>query len=128
MITALKMLAEIMNLGVAVVARCDAIRGAGRHDLIELDLAEGAPLLGQSILQKAAAPAAAIIVGAVGGHIDKIFLTYHGLDHKSHVFGHRIAKGLATQLAGILAGKFDLTVLVPFGADLQLAFPDPLGV
>jgi hypothetical protein len=83
-------LAEVVNLGVAVVARRNAIRGACGHDLIELNLAEGSPLLGQSILQKAAAPAAAIIVGAVGGHVDKIFFTHDRFDHKTHIFSHRI--------------------------------------
>ncbi len=128
MIAALKMLADIMNLGMAVVARGNTVSCAGGHDLIEFQFAKGPALIGQTALQKAAATTAAIVIGAVGGHIDKIFLAHHGLDHIAHIFGYRIAKGFANQLAGVLAGKFDLALFVPFGVDLQPAIADPAGV
>ena len=107
-----------MNLRVAIVARGNAVLGAGGHDLVEFYFAECAALFGQSILQKAPSAAAAIVVGAVGGHVDEVFRTHHGFDHIAHVFSHGITQGLANQLARILAGKFYLTVLVPFGTDL----------
>jgi hypothetical protein len=128
MITAFEMLAEIMNLGMTVVAGCNAVRGAGGHNLVEFYFAEGAALIGQSILQKAPASAAAIVIGAVGGHVDKVFFAHHGSNHIAHIFGDRIAEALANQLARILAGKLDLAVLVPLGADLQFALPNPFGI
>ena len=77
---------------------------------------------------ESAAAAAAEIVGPVGVHVDEIFFSHHGFDHKPQVFGHRVAEGFAHQLAGVLNRKFDFAVLVPVGIDLQLAFPDPLGI
>ena len=122
------MLAEIVNLSMAVVARGNAICSAGGHDLVEFEFAEGAALIGEPILQKAAAAAATIVIGAVGGHVDKVFLSHDGFGHIAHIFGHGVAHGLADQLARILAGKFDLTLFVPVGVDLQSTFPDPLSV
>ena len=127
-IATFKVLAQIMNLRMAIVARCDAVLGAGGHDLVEFYFAECAALFGQSILQKAPAAAAAIVIGAVGGHVDKVFLAHNGFDHIAQIFGDRVPQGFANQLARILAGKFDLALFVPFGTDLQLAFPDPFGI
>ena len=122
------MLAQIMNLGMAVVARRNTVRGAGGHNLVEFYFTEGVALFGEPVLQKAPAPAAAIVIGAVGGHVDKVFFAHHGSDHIAHIFGHRIAEALTNQLARILAGKLDLAVLVPLGADLQFALPNPFGI
>jgi hypothetical protein len=79
-------------------------------------------------VQKAPAPAAAIVIGAVGGHVDKIFFAHHGFDHIAHIFGYGIAQRFSNQLARVLTGKFDLALLIPIGVDLQFAFPNPLGV
>jgi hypothetical protein len=117
-----------MNLRMAIVARRNTILGAGGHDLVKLDLAERMALFGQSILQKAPAPATAIVIGAVGGHVDKVFFTHHGFDHIAHIFSHGITQALTNELARVLTGKLDFAVFVPFGADLQFAFPDPFGV
>jgi hypothetical protein len=79
-------------------------------------------------LQKAASAATAKIVGLVGGHINEIFFAHDCFDHKPQIVSHGIAKGFAHQLAGILNRKLDFEVFVPVGIDLQLAFPNPLGI
>ena len=117
-----------MNLGMTVMTGGYTIRCARRQNLIHFDFAKRSALIGHSGLQKTAAPAAAIVIGAVGRHVDKIFLAHHGLDNVAHILGNRVAQGFAHQLARILAGEFDLAVFIPFGADFQLTFPDPLGV
>jgi hypothetical protein len=61
-------------------------------------------------------------------HLNKIFFTHHRFHRVPQIFGHRISKGLAYQLAGVLNRKLDFQVLVPIGIDLQLSFPDPLGI
>jgi hypothetical protein len=61
-------------------------------------------------------------------HIDKILFTHHRFHRVPQVFGHRIPKTLADKLAGILNCEFDFQILVPVGIDLQLSFPDPLGI
>ena len=43
-----------MNLGMAIVARCDAVFGAGGHYLVKLDFAVPAPLFVETGLQVAA--------------------------------------------------------------------------
>ncbi len=61
-IAAREMFAQIMDLGVAVVARGDAVVGAGGLDLVELVPSELPPGLGVSGLEESAAAAAAVIV------------------------------------------------------------------
>ena len=123
-----RMFRQIMNLGMAVVAGRDAVSRLGCQDLICFAFAVGAPFIRKTGLQEPAAAAAAEIVGFVGIHLDKIFFTHHGLDHIAQVFGHGVAESFSNQLAGVLNGKLDLTVLVPVGIDLEFAFPDPLGI
>jgi hypothetical protein len=62
----------------------------------------------QTGLQKSAAAAATVIVGPVRRHVDKIFFAHYCFYNKSQIFGHRISKAFADQLAGILNRKFDL--------------------
>ena len=61
-------------------------------------------------------------------HFDEIFFSHNRLHRVPQIFGHRIPKGLSHQLAGVLNREFDFQVLVPVGIDLQLSFPDPLGI
>ncbi len=68
---------KIMNLGVAVVARCDAVVGAGGKNLIGLDAPVGAACILIPRLEKPAAAAATEVVGAVRGHVDEVFFPYH---------------------------------------------------
>ena len=121
-------LAQFMDLGMAVVAGGDTIIRLGCLNLVVLDLPVLEPLFLEPGLQEAAAAAAAEVVRAVGVHVDKIFFTHHGFDHEAQVFGNRIPVALADDLAGILDGEFNLQVFVPVGTDLQFAFADPLGI
>jgi hypothetical protein len=122
------MLAELMDLSMAVVAACDAVVGARGFNLLIFKPAVFQALLLESGLQKTATPAATIIVGAVGLHVDKIFFAHHRLDHKTEIFGNGITVTLANDLARILNRKLDFQVLVPIGIDLELALPNPFGI
>ena len=119
---------EIVHLRVTVVTRGDTVIRTRIQNLFGLEAAVFPSCIGVTGLQKTAAAAATVIVGAVGLHIDKVFFTHHGFDHIAQIFGHRIAKRLAHQLTGILHGKLYTAIFVPIGIDLQLAFPDPLGI
>lgn len=86
------MLLHIMDLGMAVVARSDAIVGPGAIDLLELSLSVMTARFGETGLQKSAAAAATVIVGAVGGHFDEIFFTDAGFQHKPKILCDGIAQ------------------------------------
>jgi hypothetical protein len=58
-------------------------------------------------LQKTAATAAAVVIGTVGLHVDKIFFPHDGLYDKAQVFGDWVAITFAHNLARILDSKFD---------------------
>ena len=127
-IIAAVMLTELMNLGMAIMAAGDTVIRAGFLYLFVLQPAECQTLFFHAGLEKTAAAAAAIIVGPVGDHIDKIFFSDDRFDHESQIIGNGFAKSLAHDLTGILDGKFNLEVLVPVGVDLELSFPDPFGI
>ena len=59
-------------------------------------------------LKKATTATAAIIIGSVGFHVDKIFFSYNRLDHKPQIFRNGIAITFSNDLAGILNRKLDL--------------------
>jgi hypothetical protein len=101
------MITEFMNLRVTVVTSGDAIVRFGRLNLNVFQPAEFQALRFVSRLQKTAAAAATIIVGAVGLHIDKIFFPHHGFYDKTKIFGDRVAITFAYDLARILDGKLD---------------------
>jgi hypothetical protein len=112
----------------AVVAWGDAIGCASGQDLFGFQaaiLSTGILITG---LEKTASASAAVIVGFVGCHVDEIFFTHNGLDHVPQVFSHRVAEGFSYKLAGVLDREFNLQVFIPVGIDLELSFPDPLGV
>jgi hypothetical protein len=119
---------HIMDLGVAVMTRRDAIGCLGSQDLVGLSLAIGPSLLLESGLEESPAAAAAKIIGFIGCHVHKVFRSDHGLNHISHVVGNGITISLSDQLTGILEGKFDLTLLIPVRRGFKLTFPDPLGI
>ena len=124
-IIAAVMLTELMNLGMAIMAAGNTVGRAGFLYLFILQPAEFQTLFFHAGLEETAAAAAAIIVGPVGDHIDKIFFSDDRFDHESQVFGNRFPKSLAHDLTGVLYRKFNLEVLVPVGIDLELSFPDP---
>ena len=121
-------LAELMNLGMTIMATGDTVICAGFFNLFVLQPAEFQSLFFHAGLQKTAAAAAAIVVGSVGDHIDKIFFADDRFDHVSQIFGNGIPKSLAHDLTGVLDGEFNFEVLVPVGIDLEPSFPDPFSI
>ncbi len=121
-------LAQIVNLGVAVVAGCDTIAGPCGHNLLRLQTTVILPLFRKTRLQETAAAAATKIVRPVGVHVDEVLFPDHRFDHVPQVFGHGVAEGLAHQLAGVLDRKLGPDLLVPVGIDLKLALAEPLGI
>jgi len=109
---------QIMDLSMTVVTRCNTIVGFCRQNLVCFEFSVGTTLFRISGLEKAAAAAAAVIVGLVGIHLDEIFFSHHRFHRVPQIFGHRIPKGFAYQLAGVLNRKFDFQILVPVGIDL----------
>ena len=122
------MLTQIVNLRVAVMARCQAIISTGFHDLIKFSFAVIPSGFGESGLQETAAAATAVIVRPVGIHINKIFFPHHRFHDESHVFRHRIAEALTHQLAWILYCELYFKIFIPVGIYLQFSFPNPLGI
>ena len=110
-------LAQFMNLGMTIVTAGDAVVRSRRLDLLVLQLSIFEALFLESGLKKAAAAAAAVIVGPVGLHIDKIFLSDNRPDYVPEVFGDGVAITLANNLAGVLHRKLDLSFFVPVGVD-----------
>jgi hypothetical protein len=92
----------------AVMARREAVISPGLHDLFKLAFSVISPGFRKPGLKVSAAAAAAVIVRSVGMHVNKILFTDNRFNHKSHVFGHGIAKALPDQLTWILQGKFNL--------------------
>jgi hypothetical protein len=66
-------LAEFMNLGMAIMATGNAVIRTGFFDLFVLQPAESQSLFFHAGLEKSAAAATTVVVGPVGDHIDKIF-------------------------------------------------------
>ncbi len=118
LIRSMKMMADIMYLGMTVVTAGYAIIGAGGNNLVKFQFAVGPAFFRISCLKKAAATAATIIVRFVRGHFDDVFLADHRFDDIAQIIGNGVAKTLAHDLAGILDGEFDFQVLVPVGVDL----------
>lgn len=112
----------------AVVTGRNAVVRLCCQNLVCFEFPVATTLFSISCLEKAAAAATAIIIRLIGMHFDEIFFSHHRLHRVPQIFGHRIPKGLAHQLAGVLNREFDFEVLVPVGIDLQLSFPDPLGI
>ncbi len=122
------MLTELMDLSVAVMTSGNAVVRAGRLDLLIFQFSILQTLFLESGLQKTAAATATVVVGPVGLHVDEIFFTHNGLDHKTQIFGNGIAVTFTDNLTWILNRELDFEVFVPVGADLQLAFTDPFGI
>ena len=119
---------HVMDLCMAVVTGRNAVVRLCCQNLVRFELAVSPAFLSISCLEKPATAAAAIVVRPVWMHLNKIFFTHHRFHRVPQIFGHRISIGLAYQLAGVLNRKLDFQVLVPIGINLQLSFPDPLGI
>jgi hypothetical protein len=127
-ITPAVMFFEIMDLSMAVMARCQAVIGTGLHDLFKFSPAVISPGLGKPGLKVTAAAPAAVIVGSVGLHVHEVLFAHYRFDNITHVFRHRVAEAFSNQLTRVLERKFDLQVLVPVGVHIQLSIADPLGI
>jgi hypothetical protein len=121
-------LAQFVNLGMAVVASGNAVVRAGCLDLLVFQFSILQTLILEPGLQKSAAAAAAVVVRFIGLHIDEIFFTHNGFDHETQIIRNRITKRLSDDLTGILDRELDLQILVPVGIDLQFSFTDPFGI
>ena len=128
LVTTAVMFAQFMNLGMAVMATGNTIRRLGVLNLLIFETTILQTLLLITGLEKTAATTATIVVGTVGNHVDKIFLTDDGFHHKPQVFSNGIAKGFTHDLTRVLSGKLDFQVLVPVCIDLELAFANPFGI
>jgi hypothetical protein len=122
------MLGQIVNLGMAIMARGDAVIRTRLSNLVKLDLSIMTSGVGKPGLEVPAAAATAIIIGFVGVHIHEVFFPNNSLDYKTEIVRNWIAEGLSDQITGILSREFHLQILVPVGIDLQFPFPDPLGI
>jgi hypothetical protein len=107
-----------MDLGVTIVTACNAVVRPCGLDLFVFYSSEFKTLFFVSGLEEAAASAAAIVIGPVGLHIDKIFFAHNGFDHKTQIFSNGITKTFSDDLAGILYSEFYLQVFIPVGIDL----------
>jgi hypothetical protein len=128
LIGSMKMVPDIMDLGVAVMATGNAIVGAGGDDLIKFHLTIGPALFREPGLQKAATTTAAIVIRFVRGHFDDVFLADHRFDNIAQIIGDGVAKAFADDLARVLNGEFYFQILVPVGIDLQTPFADPFRI
>jgi hypothetical protein len=127
-VVAFEMLGQIMNLSMAVMAWGDTIIRSGFDNLSKFQFAVFPACLRIAGLQKPASPATTEIIGSIGLHVDKIFLSHHAFDDKTKILGNGIPKGFSDQLARILNRKFYFQVLVPIGTDLEFTLPNPLGI
>ena len=127
-ISAAVMLAQFMNLGMAVMTGGNAVIGTSGLDLLVFDAAIFEALFLEAGLQKTAAAAAAEVVGFVGGHIDEVLFPHNRFDHIPKIVGNGITIAFADNLTGILDREFDFPILIPVGVDLEFALPNPLGI
>ena len=84
------MLAQLMDLSVAVMATGDTICCLCCLDLVILHTTVFKTLFFESGLQEPAAAAATEIVGLIGDHIDEIFFAHDGLYDETQIIGNGI--------------------------------------
>jgi len=121
-------LGKIVDLGMAIMARSNAVISFRRHYLVELNLAVCATFIRKSRLEESSPSATAEVVRLVGPHFDKIFFPHNGLYHVTQIVCHWIPEAFAHDLTRVLHRELDLSILVPVGVDLELSFSDPFGV
>jgi hypothetical protein len=119
---------EVVDLGMAVMAGCQAVIGPGFHDLFKFSPAVISPGFRKPGLKVTAPAPAAVVVGSVGLHVHEILFAHNRFDNIAHIFRHRVAEAFSNQLTRILDREFDLQIPVPVGIDFQLSFTDPLGI
>lgn len=77
------------------------------HDLFKLYFSEFSTAIVKTGLHKPAAASAAVIVGFIGNHVDKMLLADNGFNDKAQIVSHRVAKGFTDKLARVLHSKFN---------------------
>jgi len=112
-IFAAKMVRDIMYLRMTIMAAGNAVIGPCRYDLVEFNLTIRLPCFGETRLEETSTTAATVVVGFIGCHFYQILFTDYRFYDKSEIIRHRIAVALADNLAGILNGEFDFSVLIP---------------
>ena len=122
------MVAELMDLGVAVMAAGDAVICTGGLDLVVFNFAISQAFFFESGLEESAAAAATIVVGTIGLHVDEVFFADNGFHHKPQVFGNGVTIAFPYNLAGVLNREFNFQVFVPVGVNLEFAFTYPFGI
>jgi len=119
------MVAELMNLSMAVVAGGNAVIRTSGLDLLIFHLPVSQAFLFEASLEKSPAAAATVVVGTVRLHIDEVLFTYNGFDNKTQVVGNGVTITFSDNLAGILYREFNLQVFVPVGTGFKPTFTDP---
>ena len=121
-------LAQFVDLGVAVVTTGDAVSGTGILDLGIFDLAVGETLIFIPCLEKTTAATAAEVVALVGVHVDEVLFANDGFDNVAKVVSGFVSVSFTDDLTGILDGELDAKLFVPVGVDRKLALTDPFCV
>jgi len=119
---------QIVDLGMAIVTGRNAVIRLSCQNLVQLQFAVFVTGVNISGLQEPAAAAAAVVIGPIGHHIDKVLFTHNRLHNESQIFCHRVAEALTDDLAGILYREFDAQIPIPVGIDLEFPFTYPFGV
>ena len=101
-ITSPIMLAQFMNLGMAVMATGDTVISACCNNLLVFQTSIGKSLFLEPRLEKSAAAAATVIVGSVGLHVYEIFFADAGFNNETQIFGDRIPIAFSDDLTRIL--------------------------
>ena len=83
---------EIVDLGMAVMARCNAVICFCCQNLVGFELAVSPAFFRISCLEKSSSSAATVVVRFVGKHFDEIFFPNYFFDDIAKVLGHRIAE------------------------------------
>lgn len=112
------MLAEFMDLCMAVVTACNAVISTGGLNLFVFYFSEFEAFLLISGLKKSAAAAAAIIIGSVWLHIHEVFFSDNRFNNKSQIFGNGVTKGFPYNLTRILNGEFYPKIFIPVRINL----------
>lgn len=113
MIAPFKMVVQIVNLGMAVMARRNNITGTGFLNLVEFGLPVSTPFFGPSTLERSAAAAATEIMNSLWCHIDKILFSDDFFHDITQIFGTGLPVCFSNKLAGILDGEFHFQFFVP---------------
>lgn len=91
-VPAFEMLTQVMDLRVAIMARCDAIGGLCFLYLLELEAAIMPAGFGTPRLKKSAPAAAAKVIGPIWGHVHVILFPHHRFHNKPEIFGDGISE------------------------------------